>query len=111
MYEAYTKYLTCTSSIMTYQTFLLFTQGCNCVAFCPIPEATATRNVVNQGQTLATVLPPTSPETRDSINQSHCVAGYGDGTVRMFDLGRVEMIMKMQPHASSVTHIAFSPDG
>jgi len=76
-----------------------------------VPEVLATQNVVNQGHTVATVLPQTSPERRDSINQSHCVAGYGDGTVRMFDLGCVEMIMKMQPHAASVTQIAFSPDG
>lgn len=81
------------------------------MAFCPVPEVIATQSVVNQGQTVATVLPQTSPKARDSINQSHCVAGYGDGTVRVFDLGRVEMIMKMQPHAASVTHISFSPDG
>ena len=39
------------------------------------------------------------------------VAGYGDGTVRMFDLNKVEMVLKMQPHASKVTAICFSADG
>ena len=39
------------------------------------------------------------------------VAGYGDGTVRMFDLNKVEMVLKMQPHAASVSAIGFSADG
>ncbi|KAK3717349.1 hypothetical protein QZH41_011587, partial [Actinostola sp. cb2023] len=37
------------------------------------------------------------------------VNGYGDGTVRMFDLGRVEMIMKMQPHGRVI--ISGASDG
>ncbi len=39
------------------------------------------------------------------------VAGYSDGTVRMFDLNRVEMVLKMHPHAVAVTAISFSADG
>jgi len=39
------------------------------------------------------------------------VAGYGDGTVRMFDLNAVKMVLKMHPHAVAVTAIAFSSDG
>ena len=39
------------------------------------------------------------------------VAGYSDGTVRMFDLNKVEMVLKMQPHAVAVTAIIFSADG
>ena len=41
----------------------------------------------------------------------HLAAGYGDGTVRMFDLNKVEMLLKMHPHAASVTAISFSSDG
>ncbi|XP_031569789.1 WD repeat-containing protein 90-like isoform X3 [Actinia tenebrosa] len=91
--------------------FQVLGQSCNCIAFCPVPQITATTSIINQGQTVATVHPQSTPDKRDLINQTHCVAGYSDGTVRMFDLGRVEMIMKMQPHAASVDHIAFSPDG
>ena len=39
------------------------------------------------------------------------VAGYSDGTVRMFDLNKVEMVLKMHPHAVSVSAIQFSADG
>lgn len=39
------------------------------------------------------------------------VAGYSDGTVRMFDVNKVEMVLKMHPHAVSVTAITFSSDG
>jgi len=39
------------------------------------------------------------------------VAGYSDGTVRLFDLNRVEMTLKMHPHASSTTAVCFSADG
>ncbi len=38
-------------------------------------------------------------------------AGYSDGTVRMFDLEKVEMVLKMHPHAVAVTAIKFSADG
>jgi len=41
----------------------------------------------------------------------HIVAGYSDGTVRMFDVNKVEMILKMHPHAVAVTAISFSSDG
>ena len=37
--------------------------------------------------------------------------GYSDGTVRMFDLKKMEMVLKMHPHASRVTAIIFSSDG
>ena len=87
---------------------LLF-QTCNCVAFCPVPPPIPTISVTNEGQTMATVHP--SSKTEELIRPSHCVAGYNDGTVRVFDLGKVEMAVKMQPHAAPVTKIAFSGDG
>ncbi|XP_068672849.1 WD repeat-containing protein 90-like isoform X2 [Montipora foliosa] len=90
--------------------FQVLGQTCNCVSFCPVPEATPTKSITNEGQTVATVHPhPTPPET--VIQPSHCVAGYSDGTIRIFDLGKVEMIMKMQPHSASITAISFSADG
>ena len=50
------------------------------------------------------------PET-DVKKLQNIVAGYSDGTVRLFDLGQVEMILKMQPHAVAVTAITYSSDG
>ena len=47
----------------------------------------------------------------DGIRMPNIAAGYSDGTVRMFDLNRVEMILKMHPHAVAVTAISFSADG
>ncbi|EDO36826.1 predicted protein, partial [Nematostella vectensis] len=78
-----------TTDNLEHMQFQVVGQSCNCVAFCPIPPATPT----------------------NAIHPSHCAAGYSDGTVRMFDLGKVEMFMKMQPHACAVTVIGFSVDG
>ena len=80
------------------------------MSFCPVPEATPTKSVTNEGQTVATVHPHPAA-TEPMIQPSHCVAGYSDGTIRIFDLGKVEMIMKMQPHSASITAISFSADG
>ncbi|XP_035829418.1 WD repeat-containing protein 90 [Aplysia californica] len=39
------------------------------------------------------------------------VGGYSDGTLRLFDLSSVEMLLKLQPHAVTVTAVCFSADG
>jgi len=39
------------------------------------------------------------------------VAGYSDGTLRLFDLNLVEMVLKLHPHAASTTAVCFSADG
>lgn len=62
-----------------------------------------------------------SPESRDrpvrTSNQAgrpqmpYVVGGYTDGTVRMFDIDKVEMVLKLHPHAVSVTAISFSDHG
>ena len=80
------------------------------MSFCPVPTATPTKSITNEGQTVATVHPQ-PPPAETVIQPSHCVAGYSDGTIRIFDLGKVEMIMKMQPHGASITAISFSADG
>ncbi len=38
------------------------------------------------------------------------VAGYSDGTVRMFDVNQGRMVRKMQPHAESVKAVVYSYD-
>lgn len=81
------------------------------MSFSPVPTAFPTKSVTNEGQTVATVHPQPQPADEAVIHPSHCAAGYSDGTIRIFDLGKVEMIMKMQPHAASVTAISFSAHG
>lgn len=51
------------------------------------------------------------PDSNKEECLPHIVAGYSDGTVRMFDVNKVEMVLKMHPHAVSVTAISFSSDG
>uniref|UniRef100_A0A8C6J029 WD repeat domain 90 n=1 Tax=Melopsittacus undulatus TaxID=13146 RepID=A0A8C6J029_MELUD len=41
----------------------------------------------------------------------HVVAGYSDGTIRVFSISRTEMELKMQPHTLALTAIAYSTDG
>lgn len=41
----------------------------------------------------------------------HVVAGYSDGTIRVFSISRTEMELKMHPHATALTAIAYSTDG
>ena len=86
-------------------------QPCNCLAFAPVhrPKTKTTLSTSDNN----TVIAHTAPGDDDEANRPlpHIAAGYGDGTVRMFDLNRVEMVLKMQPHAASVTAICFSADG
>lgn len=39
------------------------------------------------------------------------VAGYGDGTLRVFRLARTALELKMRPHRAALTAVAFSTDG
>ena len=80
------------------------------MSFCPTPQPEPTKSLTNDGQILATVHPHEKPAEKP-LRPSHCVAGYDDGAVRLFDLGRVEMIMKIHPHAGAVTAITFSAYG
>uniref|UniRef100_A0A8C8S311 WD repeat-containing protein 90 n=1 Tax=Pelusios castaneus TaxID=367368 RepID=A0A8C8S311_9SAUR len=41
----------------------------------------------------------------------HVVAGYSDGTIRVFSIPRTEMELKMHPHSVALTAIAYSADG
>lgn len=69
-------------------------QKCTCLAFAP-SELPAADNL----------------KEKSKVNLPFVVAGYGDGTVRMFDINKEEMVLKMHPHAVSVTAISFSSDG
>ncbi|NWS20690.1 WDR90 protein, partial [Pachyramphus minor] len=41
----------------------------------------------------------------------HVVAGYSDGTIRVFSVSRTEMELKMHPHSAALTAITYSTDG
>ncbi|KAL3876292.1 hypothetical protein ACJMK2_034157, partial [Sinanodonta woodiana] len=71
-------------------------QACTCLSFAP----------KSSGITAV----PTESQKPDK-NVPYIVAGYSDGTVRMFDVNKVEMALKMHPHAVAVTAISFSSDG
>ncbi|XP_046861004.1 WD repeat-containing protein 90-like [Xenia sp. Carnegie-2017] len=81
---------------------------CNCVSFCPTPPREPTHNVLQDGEVIATVHPHMEPVEKP-LRPSHCVAGFDDGTVRLFDLGRVEMIMKIHPHSGALLLSIFLP--
>ena len=59
-------------------------RACNCVAFAP-PALGQMANEQGQGRTSSSV-----------------VAGYGDGTLRVFDLESVKMKQKMKPHSEAI---------
>ncbi|KAK1344640.1 hypothetical protein QTO34_013338 [Cnephaeus nilssonii] len=74
--------------------------------------------VLNQGS--ADVSPLGSPElpllgleppSCGRPEQQHVAAGYSDGTLRVFNISRISMELKMHPHLAALTAIAFSADG
>ncbi|NWQ85846.1 WDR90 protein, partial [Burhinus bistriatus] len=62
-------------------------QSCQCLAWKPHP-------IVSWG-----------------AESQHVVAGYSNGTIRVFSISRTEMELKMHPHAVALTAIAYSTDG
>jgi len=86
-----------------------YPQLCNCLAFSPTkPEPNPIRTTLISGLNTSVI----SHQPKDTkFILPNIVAGYSDGTVRMFDLNKVEMVLKMQPHAVAVTAISFSTDG
>ncbi|XP_033117799.1 WD repeat-containing protein 90-like isoform X4 [Anneissia japonica] len=75
--------------------FQIQQQSCNCITF----SHQLSQSAINpDSSTQRAVLPK-------------LFAGYSDGTLRVFDLGKVELVLKMHPHAVAVTAIATSADG
>lgn len=52
-----------------------------------------------------------SPPSCSRPEQQQVVAGYSDGTLRIFSISRTAMELKMHPHRAALTAIAFSTDG
>uniref|UniRef100_A0A674I4X1 WD repeat-containing protein 90 n=1 Tax=Terrapene triunguis TaxID=2587831 RepID=A0A674I4X1_9SAUR len=67
--------------------FQVLNQSCQCLAWSPIP--------ISHG----------------GAEGQHVVAGYSDGTIRVFSISRTEMELKMHPHSVALTAIAYSGDG
>ena len=115
--QVYSQYIVYSYNLASHD-IVSFAQSCNCLAF-------SARTPGRPKRTYATVppAPPTSKKVVSGTNPAvllapdekpvlpHIAAGYSDGTVRMFDLNRVEMILKMHPHAVPVTAISFASDG
>ncbi|XP_048238655.1 WD repeat-containing protein 90-like isoform X1 [Haliotis rufescens] len=85
--------------------FQVMEQSCTCLAFAP-----------NKQQLTMSILTPSDPNvmSHSKVGEHaipYIVAGYSDGTVRMYDVNKVEMVLKMHPHAVTVTAISFSSDG
>ncbi|XP_062955596.1 WD repeat-containing protein 90 isoform X1 [Cynocephalus volans] len=52
-----------------------------------------------------------SPPSCTRPEQQWVVAGYSDGTLRVFSISHTAMELKMRPHPAALTAIAFSPNG
>ncbi|KAM7333167.1 hypothetical protein ACRRTK_006487 [Alexandromys fortis] len=52
-----------------------------------------------------------TPPSCGRPEQQQVVAGYSDGTLRVFSISRTAMELKMHPHRTALTAIAFSTDG
>ncbi|CAH1794798.1 unnamed protein product [Owenia fusiformis] len=85
--------------------FQVIDQACTCVVFAPEPTRQTPSSATPVGMTAAV------SEYDDFTKLPSVAGGYSDGTLRMFDLNKVEMSLKMHPHAVSVTTIQFSADG
>ncbi|XP_007499277.1 WD repeat-containing protein 90 isoform X1 [Monodelphis domestica] len=52
-----------------------------------------------------------SPSSSGRTDHQRVVAGYSDGTIRIFSISQTEMELKIHPHPVPVTAISFSVDG
>ena len=78
-------------------------KSCTCLAFAPQQARPGIGdNEQEQGQ-----LSPSSA----ALYHMDVVAGYSNGTVRIFDATGVKMVRKMQPHAATVKAVMYSFDG
>ncbi|KAG8145469.1 hypothetical protein E2320_012001, partial [Naja naja] len=51
------------------------------------------------------------PTSINGLESHHIVAGYSDGTIRLFSISRTEMELKMHPHSVAVRALGYSADG
>nr|XP_039271031.1 WD repeat-containing protein 90-like [Styela clava] len=77
--------------------FQVIDQPCGCVIF---SHAQSLEDLSNK-DTQPDIIPPAN---------KMLAAGYGDGTLRVFDVDKLILMLKLQPHSTKVTAIAFSSD-
>lgn len=77
--------------------FQVIDQPCDCVVF---SHSQSAKNSINK-DSQPDCIPPTD---------KMLAAGYGDGTLRVFDVDKLILMLKLQPHSTKVTAVAFSPD-
>ncbi|XP_019348592.1 WD repeat-containing protein 90 isoform X3 [Alligator mississippiensis] len=77
----------CVASMELVVQFQVLNQSCQCLAWSP------------------------TSISRGGDENQHVVAGYSDGTLRVFSISRTEMELKMHPHAVALTAVAYSADG
>ena len=97
----------CISSSWFFNTRSFYLQACTCIDFSPVKPDGIVRTTVSNTDSA----PVMSHQKIDAKLMPLIAAGYSDGTVRVFDINKAEMILKMHPHAVSVTAISFSSDG
>lgn len=85
-----------TESLEQIVAFQASRKSCTCLAFAP------SRVIGNNEKEPGQVSPSNVPDV---------VAGYSDGTVRIFNIVNVKMARKMQPHATTVRAVMYSFDG
>lgn len=73
----------------------------------PCAEASAVTSLGHQSCLCLAWTPPSCGRPE----QQQVVAGYSDGTLRVFSISRTAMELKMHPHRTALTAIAFSTDG
>ena len=89
--------------------FQVMHQSCNCLAF-SAPRATRTKKQTSSHDAQNDDA-SSAASSLSGLNFPSLAAGYSDGTIRMFDLNKVEMALKIQPHARAVTALCFASDG
>lgn len=78
-------------------------KACMCVAFSSPPASSA-----------MAVTDSSKPEQEETVNTtlpSNMVAGYSDGTLRVFDIRSIQIVGKMRPHGVPVKAVSYSIDG
>ena len=85
--------------------FSLYAQECTCVSFCSKVQQDLAKNIQQQYNQIL------HPVKGHEEQPSQCLAGYQDGTMRMFDFGRMKMVLKAKPHSCKVPAITASFDG
>lgn len=82
-------------------------KACSCVVFAPRSRRGEGEDV----RCMKSEVGGRGARGRGGGGVSYVVAGYGDGTLRVFDVTRAKFVKKMQPHSEEVRAVSYSQDG